>query len=262
MRRLVKIYGERHTGTRLLGRALRSQPRVELTASGAHYRVAEEMARAALAAIPLEVSRETRRVLHESITDDLTFADGPIGAWKHAAAIYDPAFAAKEVSVLATVKSPGAWLMSMYRKPYHRLSRPKRGPLFTFASAPWVCVRRDLTPPVVSSLVELWNLKVASYLEFEKAAKTAGVRCLIVRSEDLVLDQPATLARIYAWLGVEPGEPVREMTADTKHRGRTMDDLKRYYGDELWRAEIDGATSDFLTRSVDNNLISRFGYRL
>ena len=48
-------------------------------------------------------------MLREALTDDLTLADGPIGAWKHAAAHFDPEFAANDVHVLFVVKSPGAW---------------------------------------------------------------------------------------------------------------------------------------------------------
>lgn len=218
--------------------------------------------RNALAALPLDVSRETRRAFREGLTDDLTLAEGPLGAWKHAAAIYDPAFAENDVYVLAAVKSPGAWLTSMFRRPYHRLGSLERGSLASFAAAPWICVRRELTPPVVPNIVELWNLKVASYLKFEKAARPSGVRCLVVRAEDLILDQSATLGRVFDWLGIDPVAPIPEITADTKHKGRTLDDMKRYYGDELWRKEIDDATGDILSRHANRDLLARFGYTL
>ena len=217
------------------------------------------MALRALTALPQPVSKDVERMLREALTDDLTLADGPIGAWKHAAAHFDPEFAANDVHVLFVVKSPGAWLTSIYRRPYHR-QNPRRGSLHYFTTSPWICVRRELTPNVVANPIALWNIKVRSYLDFAKKARGANVKCMFVRSEDLILDQVNTVRRMADWLGIEPAVPIVELTSDTKNKGRTLADLKRYYGEELWRSEIDDATSEFISRESMPKPVKQFGY--
>lgn len=230
---------------------------VDLAASGARFDVALDLTNQTLASVPGTASGETRRILREALTDDLVLADGPIGAWKHAAAVYDPEFAQQQVNVLFVVKSPGAWLTSIHRRPYHRLNRGK-GTLGQFVKTPWVCVRRELTPTVVSNAVELWNIKVRSYLNFARKAEGKGVSCYFVMSEDLILRQVETERGIAEWLGVEPIDS--EITEDTKQKGRTIDDLKRYYGDELWRNEMNDDTMAFVREQVDSTLVSHFNY--
>jgi len=222
--------------------------------------MAAEITREALSRLDRSTSPEAHRALREAIADDLTLADGPVGAWKHAAAVYDDAFAVAQAHVLFTVKSPGAWLVSFHRRPYHGLVR-ERLSIGRFAKSPWICVRRELTPSVVSSPIELWNLKVRSYLKFARKAEKAGVSCHFVRSEDLILDQGRTLIGITDWLGVSVAT-AQEIADDTKRRGRTLDDLKRYYGDELWRKELDEGASDHVADAVDRKLTDRFGYTI
>ena len=61
-------------------------------------------------------------------------------------------------------------------------------------------------------------------------------------------------------MGIEPAVPIVELTSDTKNKGRTLADLKRYYGEELWRSEIDDATSEFISRESMPKPVKQFGY--
>lgn len=98
-----------------------------------------------------------------------------------------------------------------------------------------------------------------SYLKFERKARRAGLPSRFVRSEDLILDQHTTIAGIADWLGVDLTLSP-DFANDTKHRSRTLNDLKRYYGEERWRLELDSATIDHIAAVADPTLTARFGY--
>lgn len=259
MPRLVKVFGERNTGTRVVQRYLRDWPGVAETPSGAHDALARQLANKATAAVGIPVSRQLVRIIKEGLADDLTLADGAVGAWKHAAAVYDPAFAEKDIRVLFLVKSPGAWLTSLYRRPHHRLSQSPDG-FAAFARSPWICVRREQTPNVVANPLVLWNLKVRSYFKFAKRARRDGVGCLFIRFEDIVLSQVETVDRIAGWLELERPGGSGELEVDTKYKGRTLEEMKRYYRNEDWRGEMDEETARFIVEQVSSDLTERLGY--
>ena len=109
MTKLLKIYGERHSGAVFLASLLRRLPGVTETPSGAHREQAAKRMRTLLAGVSGPVSPQTRRAVREAIVDDLTEADGPTGAWRHAAARFHSDFATGDVSVIFVVPSPWAW---------------------------------------------------------------------------------------------------------------------------------------------------------
>jgi hypothetical protein len=142
-----------------------------------------------------------RRFLHHALVDDI-FSQVPTEyKQKHTAPEYSENFVKCGIGVIFLIKNPYSWVLSMYNRPYGLLL-PKPDNFSRFLRNPWLGLRRDNVPSVLSCPLELWNRKLASYCCFAEFAKRDGLPLLFLKFEEFVADQLEALSKIRFVFGV------------------------------------------------------------
>lgn len=255
---LIKVFGERNTGTRAALTMLRNVPDVVI---GAGYKPDSAVVAQA------EKLRETvedqfrapwKGLYLDAIRDMECVARGQIGAWKHSRPTFEPEFAEADVRVLFMVRDPYSWALSLFRKPYHRKG-PRADRLDAFVDQPWMTERRDYMPCVLASPLELWNEKLRAYLAFCETAKLAGVKTQILRFEDFISDPVAEITAALNGFGVAAigVEPVQN---STKNQEQLLPALQTYYRQERWLHRIDRTAAERIEARIDWDIAAQFGY--
>ena len=247
----VKIFGERHCGTNLLG-ALITANSDSLLEPGT---VRERSRVLGFGARLLTLTPSGREALA-----DWVFRDGnPLHAWKHAATRFDHVVAFRGHTVLFIVKHPLSWLVSLARRPHHLPSSVPKNPtaLAQFPVETWNrerLGRARLTP------LQIWQEKVSSYLECASKLAESKVAHRIIRFEDLVDNQPRLIRELGELLVRPRSEPVGILRS-TKRSHQTADDYATYYREEAWRGEYRPEDAEMLLARLDPKVLDQWGYR-
>ncbi len=242
--RLLKIYGERNSGTNYLQALLTRNLRVRCLAGGAP-KVLQRIA---------PTSERTR--------DWVSWAtrSRTLG-WKHALPPTPDQLAARRLDVRKVVfvtitKNPYSWLVSLYRRPYH--ARRSYSSFTQFLSEPWETVGRENAPGAFTSPVDMWNKKNAAYLALADYA--TSVNC---RYEDLLAAPLAFVGELSDDFRIEKRiHPFENVDPATKgaDRGKTYRDYRAYYLEERWRDELDSTSLQLINDRLDFDLMSHHGY--
>ena len=241
---VLKLYGERNTGTNYLER---------LAVLNLEARV-----------LPGSAPPWLRRLLGQGekwrdVYFRLTWSRN-LG-WKHAVAPPSEALEAREgsagrLAVMTLTKNPYSWLLSLHRRPYHRQGTE---PTFeAFLEAPWQPVGRERYAGVFAHPVALWNVKNASYL----ALAGGETPCANLKYEDLLADPEATVRKAAAAcdLAVHDG-PFRNVTSSTKPEDEwDFQSYQDYYLQERWMGKLTTRSVDFINDYLDPVLMTAFGY--
>lgn len=243
----VKIFGERNTGTRYLSRLLEQNLTVDILAG----------------APPAWVRRLQRQLPGREWLRDAYFvfsARHNLG-WKHS--LPEPELLADRIgsrSVLLTTltKNPYAWLVSLYRRPYHQHWR-KRPTFSEFLTRPWRPIHREgVGKAVFASPVELWNKKNQAYLTL---ADRAGA--LNLTYEALLADPPRTVATIAAVAGIPwDKDGFKNLESSTKNSAKTHADYQEYYAREQWRGEYSPQDIKAVNECLSPDVVRAYGYDL
>lgn len=244
----VKIYGERNTGTNYLSRLL--QLNVEV--------------REIEGVVPSKLSLLQEWLPGKEWLRDLYFSASfpkTLG-WKHACVIESGVLNQHEIVnddlfFVTLTKNPYAWLLSLYRRPYHQKYRVK--PDFeTFLQMPWKTVSRDnLGVRAVSSPVELWNRKVSSYGNID------DMRAVHVSSEELVSEPEQVLDRICDKFALgRKNSSFLDHESSTKKDGKDRQYYNNYYRNELWREKLSDRAIELIDSRLDKALVRKLGYRM
>jgi len=241
---ILKIYGERNTGTSYLRELIVQNFEVEcLTGS-----VPRRMQR-------LFPSSERASDLYFRVTEARNLG------WKHAVAPTPERLARSRrdpnrIVFVTLSKNPYAWLLSLHRHPYHAALRPGR--FADFLCEAWPTVGRENAPSAYPNPIVMWNQKNASYLALADYAMT-----LHCRYEDLIRD-PIQFLHDFSRKHAIPsrGPAFRNITEATKRhdRGRTFEDYRDYYGNERWREDLDRECIRRINAELDPEVMARFGY--
>lgn len=188
-RPLIKVMGERNSGTNFLERVLRDNFDVELAANAGG--VPKELE----AAIPgrFEGRWTSRRAAREAVQDQMHDQQLPAnGGWKHAAAtsrLITEFARPRSATIIFLVRHPVSWAQSMHRNPFHGLGHIPKS-FEQFLKTPWVLVGRDeLGMGTVPSILHLLKAKVNSYAECAEQNRD----CHVVRYEDVLKDPQGAL---------------------------------------------------------------------
>ncbi len=240
MTQKIKLYGERHTNTNYLSKLIELNLDAQLVEG----------------VVPTYIRTLERWTGSESLRDryfQRTFSE-TLG-WKHAAV--PTGIDADEVVFVTLTKNPYAWLLSMYRRPYHQhYAQPPS--LEEFLTLPWQTVGRENVADEVANPVQLWNLKNRSYFHLPSE------RSLHLRTEDTFLDASAVVARIAGTFAVPRScEQFVDFQRSTKKLAdRDGEYYRDYYLNERWRAQLTQAALDLINAELDADLLQRFDYPL
>lgn len=245
--RVVKLFGERNTGTRALQALLRG---IAQCLPGTADEVDETAYRALRGACGSP--RDCERAI------DAIFANASDRcAWKHCATRFQDAAAFDGCLVLFAVRHPASWLTGLFRRPYHALA-PVPGSIAEFLDFEWETVQRERLVEAVFRPLELYHAKLRSYAAFSKELAEAGIAFEFIRFEDIVLRQEEIFRTIAACLGSQDA-PYTALQRSTKDAARTLDDYRDYYGRERWRELLAGIEHE-IDRRIDWDLVAPFGY--
>lgn len=245
---VVKIYGERNTGTNYLSALM------EL-----NFRCRQLPGFVPKAVMGLQLLLPGR----EGVRDywfEKTFARN-LG-WKHmqveaADRLQGIASFSAALHFLTLTKNPYSWLLSMHRRPYHQHHR-KPLTLEEFLVTPWQLAGRDNVQGPVSNPIELWNIKNRSY---ENLASRFPV--LQLTYEAVLCNPLETLQHI------EDVFQLKRLNSDLQNYERSTKDSDRdatyyrdYYLKERWRSKLSRKAVETINQHLDAKLVQRFGYQL
>ena len=178
--------------------------------------------------------------------------------WKHAATRFGGVGDFADCVVIFTVRHPASWLVALRRRPYHAIGH--RWPDFAaFVRGRWQTVGRERLNRIECTPVELYNLKLASYLPFMAQLDRAGIPRVTVRFEDFVADQAAVFERLRPHL-CGPAETPVLIEDSTKEKRKDRAFYRDYYGNHRWRDDIAPADRDYIDAHIDWSVAGRFGY--
>jgi len=245
----IKLFGERNTNTNYLSQLIRLNLDIEELPG----------------TVPTLLNRLGGRLpLIEPARDlyfRLTFQRN-LG-WKHAKVppvevLSGTSVARRHVIGFVTLtKNPYSWLLSLHRRPYHQ--RGGHRPDFErFLTTPWRTVGRENADPVLSSPVELWNVKNRSYLPL------AGLGGLNITTEALFADPAGIIEPIAAEFDIpRRSRQFIDYEASTKNDpGKSGTVYRDYYLGEKWRDELSARAVGIINERVDRSLMTSFGYPL
>lgn len=263
MATIVKIFGERNSGTNALTWLVRQNSSSLILPSG-EFDLDAQKARHAWEGHEAPERERLIDQLYEALPDRLS--------WKHCATHFDSVSNFEHTLVLICIRHPASWLVGLYRNPYHILSR-KPGSLEEFLNCEWKTVRRERLGGASIRPLDLYNEKLTSYLSFANRLHSAGIASAFVRHEDLLLRPKQAFASIRSELS-EPRKLFRPRLTSTKHRaphdpncrdypslkmGTPLFLMKRYYKKEVWRESLRGLEKSINSR-VSWDLVGGFGY--
>ena len=191
MKTLVKVLGERNSGTNFLKEFLKLNFDCVLVDDGARPSRGD---RDRIKSLKLPTDQKAtmweiaRNLSHyENMSDN--------GGWKHGApgAFFLERFAKpKNVFVIMIVRHPASWLTSMHKNPFHHQGA-EIGNFSSFIRSPWVCQSRDEIPEMVlETPLHLLTRKYDQYLWLTHHHN----KCAILRYEDLAIQPNAVRHRL------------------------------------------------------------------
>ena len=248
MKRLIKIYGERNTGTNYLAKI------IELNLSAA-----------LLPGIvpPLLMKLQNKVPYFEQIRDlyfTLTYSRN-LG-WKHTVVKNDKKLSRykknnTDLCFLTITKNPYSWLLSLYKRPYHFTRKSYEMSFEYFLKSPWRTLKRENAPKVVPNPIELWNLKNSSYLGL------LNERTLNITSEILIENPDGVINNVCEKFGIPKLQNhFINFEASTKDKTKNTDHYRKYYLNEMWRSEISEESLCIINRYLDFEVLEHFGYEI
>ena len=243
---LIKIYGERNTGTHYLSELIRLNLEVEEVPG----------------VVPKYIMALQKQLPGKELVRDLYFAmtyKHNLG-WKHTTVkpleiIAKYSIAKNNLSFVTITKNPYSWLLSLYKRPYHQYYADK--PDFeSFLSTSWKTVGRDSAPKILSSPVELWNMKNSSYLQLEDTFPV-----LNIKYED-ILDVPKNIIELISntFSYGRRLSHFQNYEKSTKEKGKDSSFYRDYYLNERWKDMLSPQSIAIINERLDNELMNYFRY--
>lgn len=254
----VKIYGERNSGTTVLGTSIRKNFDIKFWKKGKKLERKELTRRTSR-----HLFGHRKRVARENAIDEIARETMVKSfGWKHCAPPIeliknDPR--SEKTLFLVITKHPYFWLSSLHRHPYHRLGKGKPPKSFsTFLREPWITLGRDnLGSVTLPSPADLYRLKLEHY----RTLLSEAPHTLHIRYEDLLADYSGTLDTIADALDVPTGKWARPEKS-VKSSSQTFSDYAKTYKLEKAGQKLSERDRDYIARSIPDDLAAVFGYDL
>jgi len=246
-KQLLKMYGERNTGTNYLSKLIDLNLQIEQLPG-----VLPQWLLNAQEKFP---AKEFVRDAYFSMTFHRNLG------WKHALVksakeLRQYPVYSKNLSFVTVSKNPYSWLLSLYRKPYHQ-NYTRKPDFETFLSAPWQGVRRDNVSGKISSPVNLWNMKNSSYMQLSNELSV-----LNLTFEKLLADPAQVLKSISDFTSCEwKHEQFRNYDKSTKESSKDSNFYKDYYLNEKWKLDYSPRAIEIVNERLNREVMDYFHYR-
>jgi hypothetical protein len=250
---LVKIYGERNTGTNFLG---------DLIVANLQAKQLRGVPPGVLNYFIRNYPHLPYRELLQNIYHGVAFK-GHLG-WKHSVAPSAEKLRAarvveRNVKFITLNKNPYSWLLSLYDKPYNYYAVWEDKPDFeTFITSPTPAIPREHAPGGFSNPVEMWNQKSRSYLRLKSAFST-----LNLRYEDLLKSPQETLEEVRTTFNLKPRRAVfKNREESTKEKDKNFSYYKNYYLGEEWKKALSPSAIRLISERLDPEMMSECRYEI
>ncbi|WP_112321466.1 hypothetical protein [Oceanibium sediminis] len=256
---IVKVFGERNTGTRAMISLLRQVPGVAHRIGARGEMPAYDGA--VQAAVETALKGHWKRMYLHAMRDDIATRHAGDDPWKHARPVLSAGMIDAGVRTILMMRDPYSWLIGLARRPYH-LKGPNAATLEAFAARPWMCEAREGMPAVLASPLVLWAEKAQATLTYRDAARDAGLRAEIVRLEDFIQSPGAVAQATFRALGLCPPDDLNAKDANTKKGEAALATLRQYYREERWKARLSRETVARVNARIDWSVAGALGYRM
>jgi hypothetical protein len=247
LKRPVKIYGERNTGTNYIDKLIRMNLEADLLNGVA----------------PGPIQFLQRALPGKQLVRDTYFqlTYGRNLGWKHTAVKpeselrrYD--IVKKGVCFITVTKNPYSWLLSLHRRPYHHYYGEK--PDFeTFLRTSWKTVGRDNCEGLLPDPIELWNIKNRSYLRLQ------SLKGVNITSESVLADPKALIDKLSDSFSIPRSKNYfSNLDKSTKDKSKNFDYYNDYYLNERWKEELSDESVSIINSRLDRALVDYFSYEL
>ncbi len=252
---IIKVFGERNTGTRAVSLMLARMPHVQRRVG---QRVSPLINGQVEAAILAEMRGSWRRLYLHALRDEAAARESAKDPWKHAAPVLTPEMAAAGVRTICMHRNPYSWFLSFARRPYH-LKGPPANSLDAFLHRPWMTERREGVGAVLASPMQLWTLKLAAAERYRVAALDEDLPCEFIAFETFVQDRRAVLEQVLSDMDT-CCEGLADLEENTKPGDANLDTLAKYYAKEAWKQDLTQPLVAGINALVDWDLAGRLGY--
>lgn len=246
---MLKIYGERNTGTNYLAELISNNLETKLISA-----VVPKAVGFLINILP--GGSELMRDIYFYINFRNTLG------WKHSLVNlgllkkYNDCLL-KNVKFVTITKNPYSWLLSLYKRPYHQYGPPKPD-LESFLTSPWRTVGRENAPRQYGSPVILWNQKNASYIQLAKEYPT-----LNIKYEDLLSDPKEIIERISTVFSINwKRSDFVNIDKSTKEDSKDFSFYRDYYLAERWKEKLSQKAVEIINEQLDRQVLAHFGYEI
>lgn len=240
---MLKIVGERNTGTNYLSQLVKENLRVQILNDSAKK------------VFGLNKS-EFYKDLYFKITEKENLG------WKHAN-VYNNNFIEQlrnnsKIKVVILVKNPYSFLLSLNKRPYHNflLSKLK---FIEFLKTKWKTVKREKAIEVIKNPIELWNNKIKSYFNL---LEDFPRQVLIIRYEDLIISPITEIKKISKLTHADFDENhFQNISKSTKNESKSFEDYAKYYQNEEWSDKISVEEFKIINSELNIDLLNKLDYK-
>jgi hypothetical protein len=256
MSKLIKIYGERNTGTNYLKNIIQINFDVKLL-SGVVPAYIWIFSEASLKAYPSLINRYR---INEKILDlyfKVTYLKN--FGWKHTLISDDLRKilnkSKNDVLIITLSKNPYSWLLSLFDHPYH--INEKQIDFEKFLLIPWETVGRENSPKQFVNPIEMWNQKNKSYIESKKSFPIMNIRY-----EDLLANPSKIIDNISEHFKIQKRfDNFKNLTQSAKKSWKDFNYYQTYYLNEKWRDKLSDKSISIINKYIDEGLMEYFSYK-
>jgi hypothetical protein len=233
--RPIKILGERNTGTNLAASLIQNNTHLTLLPTTYH-----DLARKYPRSLRWDRIKSLPGPVREAWIDTAFRLAPQAHVWKHSNVGRLRPTDFLDITVIALIRNPVSWLLSLYNNPYHLRPSPPNN-FRDFLNAEFVPRGRDLMPTRKARPHEFWLSKVQGLVVFAERLKHLELsQPRISLFENLVTNQEAEFRN---WKIADVGH-FEEIVHSTKGAALNSREYSDIYQKETWSAELSEA--DFL----------------
>jgi hypothetical protein len=258
MTKIIKIYGERNTGTNYLQQLIKLNFNVALLKG-----VAPQCIFYPGLAVDLMLPTLFKNYPLYDRIEDMYFklkSSKNLG-WKHtlvSSNIMEKIKAHKnDVFFITLTKNPYSWLLSLYNKPYSYASNENLPHFEQFLIEPWKTLERENHPKSFENPIVMWNQKNKSYMQLKSNFHTINIRY-----EDMLSDPKLIIDCISEQLNITKKHgSFKNLKKSTKEDKKNFNYYQNYYLKEIWKEKLNNKSIVTINKYLDEDVMNYFGYR-
>lgn len=243
---IIKIFGERNTGTNYLSALLDINFGVNLLRG----------------TVPKTLNKIFHFLPHPENLRDIYFSSTSQSnlGWKHREIINPENLInsklAKRTVFITLTKNPYSWLLSLYKRPYHQSIQSDQS-FESFLTTKWVTNKRESNRNEYKNPIDLWNIKNLSYLSLGNEFNV-----MHIKYEDLLKNPEILLNKLATDFNLKlKNETIVNFESSTKDKSKDNSYYKNYYGKELWKNKLTKESIEIINKQLDSYLMDYFDYK-